>query len=186
MITRTSAGLLLLAITTAPANPADAANIPHTGGRMTHGQGVAACPPDSFCLYEHENYNGRTPGRVWVYEQQKHSSAPTPRLDLTRAGAAGFGRSAVANDPGFTTVRLSPNSCATVHDPSRDWEYLIFLPRSGRPERTARQPDLDGVKGIHHTARDVDRDGRQIISGRTLDLDNRARCLLFDESTPGL
>ena len=92
----------------------------------------------------------------------------------------------MANDKDFVTIRLSPNSCSTVHNPARDWEYLIFLPDSGYPERTARVPDLGKAKGIHHTAREVDGQGRQVISGRTVNLDNRARCLLFDESTPGL
>ncbi|MFC8719614.1 hypothetical protein [Kitasatospora sp. NPDC057198] len=182
MITRASVGLLLLTVTASPAN---AAGAQRSGAHLVRGQGVAACPADAFCLYEHENYNEQEHGRIWVFEQEKRG-ATTPRLDLTRTGVLGFGRSAVANDKDFVTVRLSPNACSTVHNPARDWEYLIFLPDSGYPERTARVPDLSRAKGIHHTAREVDEQGRQVISGRTLDLDNRARCLLFDESTPGL
>lgn len=177
----TAAGLTLVA---AVAGPAQASAPLRSGARPAFGHGVAACPVDAFCLYEHEEYNEREPGRIWVFQQEKRGS-DTPRLDLSRTGVAGFGRSAVANDTDFTTVRLSPNSCSTVHNPARDWEYLIFLPNSGNPERTARRPDLNGAKGIHHTARDVDSEGRQVVSGRTLDLDGRARCLLFDESTPG-
>ncbi|MFJ1755124.1 peptidase inhibitor family I36 protein [Kitasatospora sp. NPDC088134] len=184
MITGASAGLLLLAATSATATPAGAATAQRSGAHLVLGHGVAACPADAFCLYEHENYNDRETGQIWIFQQEKTRS--TPRLDLARTGAVGFGRSAVANDTDFVTIRLSPNTCATVHNPARDWEYLIFLPASGNPERTARRPDLNGAKGIHHTAREVDDQGRQVISGRALDLDNRARCLLFDESTPGL
>ncbi|RPE27645.1 hypothetical protein [Kitasatospora cineracea] len=182
MITCASAGLLLLA---AAAAPAGAVTAQRSGAHLLRGHGVAACPSDAFCLYEHENYNGQENGRIRVFQQEK-GRAGTPRLDLVRTGTLGFGRSAVANDKRFATVRLSPNPCSTVHDPARDWEYLIFLPDSGYPDRTARVPDLSKAKGIHHTAREVDEQGRQVVSGRTLDLDNRARCLLFDESTPGL
>ncbi|QKW23525.1 hypothetical protein HUT16_34490 [Kitasatospora sp. NA04385] len=182
MITCASVGLLLLA---AAASPASAATAQRSSTHLAFGRGVAACPDDAFCLYEHENYNDQETGRIWVFQQEKRG-ATTPRLDLTRAGALGFGRSAVANDKDFATIRLSPNACSTVHNPARDWEYLIFLPGSGYPERTARVPDLSRAKGIHHTAREVDEQGRQVISGRTLDLDDRARCLLFDEATPGL
>ncbi|RKE23255.1 hypothetical protein BX266_6716 [Streptomyces sp. TLI_171] len=181
MIICASAGLLFL---TAATTPASATTAQRSGIHLTRGHGVAACPADAFCLYEHEDYNEPAVGQVWVFQQEKTRS--TPRLDLTRTGAVGFGRSAVANDTDFTTVRLSPNSCGTVHHPARDWEYLIFLPGSGSPERTARRPDLNGAKGIHHAARDVDGQGRQVVSGRALNLDNRARCVLFDESTPGL
>ncbi|BAJ33055.1 hypothetical protein KSE_73000 [Kitasatospora setae KM-6054] len=181
MITCASVGLLLLA---AAAGPADAATAQRSGSHLVRGQSVAACPTDAFCLYEHENYNEQEDGQIWVFQQEKRNS--TPRLDLPRSGALGFGRSAVANDKDFVTIRLSPNTCSTVHNPARDWEYLIFLPGSGYPERTARVPDLSAAKGIHHNAREVDEQGRQVISGRVLDLDNRARCLLFDESTPGL
>ncbi len=182
MITCASVGLLLLA---AAAGPAGAATVQHSGAHLVHGHGVASCPGDAFCLYEHENYNEQESGRIWVFQQEKRGTS-TPRLDLTRSGVLGFGRSAVANDKDFVTIRLSPNTCSTVHNPARDWEYLIFLPNSGYPERTARVPDLGKAKGIHHTAREVDEQGRQVISGRTVNLDNRARCLLFDESTPGL
>ncbi|MFK0191609.1 hypothetical protein [Kitasatospora sp. NPDC090308] len=182
MITCAAVGLLVLA---AAASPAGAATTQRSGAHLARGHGVAACPADAFCLYEREDNNGQQNGEIWVFQQAKRG-VTTPRLDLPRTGAFGLGRSAVANDKDFVTIRLSPDPCSTVHNPARDWEYLIFIPDSGYPDRTARVPDLSRAKGIHHTAREVDEPGRQVVSGRTLDLNHRARCLLFDESTPGL
>ncbi|MGW4894734.1 hypothetical protein ACWEQL_21060 [Kitasatospora sp. NPDC004240] len=175
-----AAALLLAASATGSADAASVERI-----HRTRGHGPAPCPSDAFCLYERTDYNGGTDGDIWVFQHRK-GALFTGRVNLAMKNAQDFGRSAIANDRTFGTVSLSPDGCHRAHDLRYDWEELSFYPGAPGPERRDRHPDLNGRKGLRHDADARDpATGRQLTYAKELNLNDRARCLMFDEPTPG-
>jgi hypothetical protein len=67
--------------------------------KVKTGKGLDACPATNFCLYEHGNYNGSGPAKVWLF----HTSNAYSEFSLKGRDAADKGRSAY-NHTGKTSV----------------------------------------------------------------------------------
>ncbi|MET9466558.1 hypothetical protein ABZY44_17475 [Streptomyces sp. NPDC006544] len=128
----TVAALAAALLPIALAGPAGAAT-PHI--KVKSGQGVRACPAETLCVYEHEQYNAAKPARIWLLARNARD-AEQPQWNLKGHKAEKNGRSAFNNQGEWIATLREGHTLA-------ESSAVVMMPRG------AKLPSLNNVDAAH-------------------------------------
>ncbi|MDD9383091.1 peptidase inhibitor family I36 protein [Streptomyces sp. ZAF1911] len=128
----TAAALAAAVLPIALAGPAGAA-APDI--KVKTGQGLGACPAETLCVYETENYNATKPGRIWLLTRDSRQSEQ-PEWNLKGHQAEKRGRSAYNHQREWMATLRQGHTLAESTE-------VVMMPRG------AKLPSLNGVDGAH-------------------------------------
>lgn len=131
----TVAALAAALLPIALAGPAGAAS---PDIKVKTGQGLVACPADTLCVYENEQYNAAKPARIWLLARNARDArdAEQPEWNLKGHKAEKNGRSAFNNQREWLATLRPGHTLAESSE-------VVMMPRG------AKLPSLNNVDAAH-------------------------------------
>ncbi|MGW6878204.1 hypothetical protein [Streptomyces xanthophaeus] len=103
--------------------------------KVKTGQGLNACPAETLCVYENEQYNASKPARIWLLARNARD-AEQPQWNLKGHKAEKNGRSAFNNQGEWIATLRQGHTLAESSE-------VVMMPRG------AKLPSLNNVDAAH-------------------------------------